>query len=72
MLYFYPKDDTSGCTKEAIAFAEVLDKFNGLDAVVVGASRDSIVKHKKFEDMRHLGVALICDEDSAFCQDYGV
>ena len=41
VVYFYPKDDTSGCTKEAIAFAEVLDKSNGLDAVVVGASRDS-------------------------------
>ncbi len=69
VLYFYPKDDTSGCTKEAIGFTEAFEK---LDTVVLGASRDSVAKHRKFKDKHDLGVTLISDEDGGLCSDYGV
>ncbi len=72
VLYFYPKDDTSGCTKEAIGFTEALGAFEKLDTVVLGASRDSVAKHRKFKDKHGLGVTLISDEDGGLCSDYGV
>ena len=72
VLYFYPKDDTSGCTKEAIGFTEALKDFATLDAVVLGASRDSVAKHQKFKDKHDLGVTLISDEEGSLCSDYGV
>ena len=65
VLYFYPKDDTSGCTKEAIGFTEALKDFATLDAVVLGASRDSVAKHQKFKDKHDLGVTLISDEEGS-------
>lgn len=72
VLYFYPKDDTSGCTKEAIGFTEALKDFAMLDTVVLGASRDSVAKHQKFKDKHDLGVTLISDEEGSLCSDYGV
>ena len=72
VLYFYPKDDTSGCTKEAIGFTEALKDFATLDTVVLGASRDSVAKHQKFKDKHDLGVTLISDEEGSLCSDYGV
>ena len=72
VLYFYPKDDTSGCTKEAIGFTEALEAFGKLDAVVLGASRDSVARHRKFKDKHGLGVTLMSDEDGGLCSDYGV
>jgi thioredoxin-dependent peroxiredoxin len=72
VLYFYPKDDTSGCTKEAIAFTECLTKFKRADAVVFGVSRDTVAKHEKFRDKYALKVSLLSDEDGTVCEKYGV
>ncbi len=72
VLFFYPKDDTSGCTKEAIGFTENLAAFEKAGAVVVGVSKDSIKKHDKFKDKHSLGVILLSDEESDVCERYGV
>jgi len=72
VLYFYPRDDTSGCTKEAIAFTGLLPEFEAADAVVLGVSKDSVTKHDKFRDKHALGVILLSDEDSDVCERYGV
>lgn len=72
VLYFYPKDDTSGCTKEAIAFTEHLAEFDAAGAVVLGVSKDTVAKHEKFRDKHELGVALLSDADSDVCERYGV
>lgn len=72
VLYFYPKDDTSGCTKEAIGFTEALKDFATLDTIVLGASKDSVAKHQIFKDKHDLGVTLISDEEGSLCSDYGV
>jgi peroxiredoxin Q/BCP len=72
VLYFYPKDDTSGCTKEAIAFTEMAAEFEAAGAVVVGVSKDSVAKHDKFIAKHDLGVILVSDEESDVCERYGV
>jgi peroxiredoxin Q/BCP len=72
VLYFYPRDDTSGCTKEAIAFTEHLAQFEAAGATVVGVSKDSVKKHDKFRDKHDLKVTLVSDEDSDVCERYGV
>lgn len=72
VLYFYPRDDTSGCTKEAIAFTELLPEFAALGVKVMGISRDTVAKHAKFRTKHDLGVQLLSDEDTAVCQRYGV
>jgi peroxiredoxin Q/BCP len=72
VLYFYPKDDTSGCTKEAIAFTEMSAEFEAAGAVVVGVSKDSVAKHDKFIAKHDLGVILVSDEESDVCERYGV
>lgn len=71
VLYFYPKDDTSGCTKEAIAFSEKLGDFEALGAVVVGVSPDSVESHDKFKAKHGLAVALLADTDHALAEAYG-
>lgn len=63
VLYFYPKDDTPGCTVEACAFRDNLPKFSGLDAVVLGVSKDSLQSHAKFIDKYSLNFTLLSDED---------
>jgi len=63
VLYFYPKDDTSGCTAEACAFRDSMPKFGGLDAVVLGVSRDSLESHAKFIEKYSLNFTLLSDED---------
>jgi peroxiredoxin Q/BCP len=65
VLYFYPKDDTPGCTKEACAFRDNLPKFGKLDAVVLGVSTDSIESHNKFSAKYSLNFTLLSDEDRA-------
>lgn len=72
VLYFYPRDDTSGCTKEAIAFTEFRSEFEAARAVILGVSKDSIEKHEKFRDKHGLGIALLSDKDSDTCEKYGV
>jgi peroxiredoxin Q/BCP len=72
VLYFYPKDDTSGCTKEAIDFTAQLADFEAAGAVVLGVSKDSVAKHDKFRDKHELGVILLSDADSDVCERYGV
>jgi thioredoxin-dependent peroxiredoxin len=72
VLYFYPKDDTSGCTAEAIDFSRLRPDFEALDAVVVGMSPDSAAKHDKFKAKHDLSVTLVADEELKTLQDYGV
>ncbi|MEM7295088.1 MAG: thioredoxin-dependent thiol peroxidase [Pseudomonadota bacterium] len=72
VLYFYPKDDTSGCTKEALGFTEHAEAFAAAGATVIGVSKDSIKKHDKFIDKHGLKVALVSDEESDVCERYGV
>lgn len=72
VLYFYPKDGTPGCTKEACAFRDAWSKLQATGAVVLGVSRDSVEKHKAFADEHHLPFALLADEDGAICKAYGV
>jgi len=72
VLFFYPKDDTSGCTKEAISFSELQDEFQNVGADVFGVSPDSIKSHLKFKDKHDLSVPLISDEDKEVIQKYGI
>lgn len=72
VLFFYPRDDTSGCTKEAIGFTEAADAFAAANVTVMGISKDSIAKHDKFRDKHSLGVALLSDEHGDVCEQYGV
>ncbi|PRY22680.1 peroxiredoxin Q/BCP [Aliiruegeria haliotis] len=72
VLYFYPRDDTSGCTKQALAFTEALAEFVAAGAVVLGISKDTIAKHDKFRDKHNLGVALLSDAENEICEAYGV
>jgi len=72
VLFFYPKDDTPGCTTESIAFTALADQFQTSDCVVYGISKDTIAKHEKFRAKHDLGVALLSDADNTVCEDYGV
>jgi thioredoxin-dependent peroxiredoxin len=72
VLYFYPKDDTSGCTAEAIAFSAAAKEFKKAGAVVIGVSKDSIASHEKFKRKHGLAVTLAADESTATAQAYGV
>lgn len=71
VLYFYPKDDTSGCTKEAQGFTEAKADFEAAGAVVVGVSKDSAEKHDKFVAKYDLDVILASDADGDICERYG-
>jgi len=71
VLYFYPKDDTSGCTKEAIGFTEKLPEFEAAGAVVLGLSKDPVSKHDKFVAKHDLGVTLLSDDGSDTVERYG-
>lgn len=72
VLYFYPKDDTPGCTTEAIDFTALKADFAKAGAEVIGVSRDSVAKHEKFAAKHKLGVALGADEDGKVTEAYGV
>lgn len=71
VLFFYPRDDTSGCTKEAIGFSEALADFEAAGAVVLGISKDSVASHEKFRDKHGLSVPLLSDEAGGTCERYG-
>ena len=72
ILYFYPKDDTPGCTKQACGFTENLSTLNKINAAVIGASKDSVAKHDKFKAKYDLNFPLVSDENSDICERYGV
>jgi peroxiredoxin Q/BCP len=72
ILYFYPKDDTPGCTTEACAFQEAQPDFSAADAVVIGVSRDSAASHDKFKQKYGLAFALASDAEGQVCEAYGV
>jgi len=72
VLYFYPKDDTSGCTKEACSFSDDLPKFSKVDAVILGVSPDSVKSHKKFSEKYKLKFDLLADEEKKVIEKYDV
>jgi peroxiredoxin Q/BCP len=72
VLFFYPRDDTSGCTKEAVAFSGLKSEFDAAGAHVIGISKDSIASHEKFRDKHDLTVPLLSDAEDEICEAYGV
>ncbi|NHK30740.1 MAG: thioredoxin-dependent thiol peroxidase [Asgard group archaeon] len=72
IIYFYPKDKTSGCTLEAIDFTKSLNDFDKMNATVLGISPDSIKSHQKFSDKHELKVQLLSDENKDILEKYGV
>ena len=72
VIYFYPKDDTPGCTKEAIDFTQNLTNFNAIGASVIGVSKDSVTKHDKFIAKHNLETPLLSDITGQMCEDFGV
>lgn len=71
-LFFYPRDNTAGCTKEAIAFSHLLEDFAAAGVKVFGISKDSMKSHDKFVEKKELTVPLLSDENGSVCEDYGV
>lgn len=71
LLYFYPKDDTPGCTKEACTIADVYNDFSKLNVVVLGVSKDTPSSHKKFAEKYSLPFTLLSDTDAAVIETYG-
>jgi peroxiredoxin Q/BCP len=72
VVYFYPKDDTSGCTKEAQDFSALAEQFTAAGTWVLGVSKDSAAKHRKFTDKYELKVPLATDSDGSACEAFGV
>ncbi|TPG22509.1 peroxiredoxin [Sphingomonas koreensis] len=72
VLYFYPKDDTTGCTREAQGFSDNIAAFKAAGAAVLGVSKDSPAKHQKFIAKYDLAVPLASDEDGSVCEAFGV
>lgn len=72
ILYFYPKDNTPGCTKQACSFGQLYPQFTEKGAVVLGVSRDSVASHKKFEEKYHLPFTLLSDPELVCIQAYDV
>ena len=72
VLFFYPRDNTSGCTKEAQAFTVHQDAFEKLNIKIVGISKDTVKSHEKFIEKHRLGMPLLSDKDSDICEKFGV
>lgn len=72
LLYFYPKDDTSGCTKEACQFRDDWAEFKKASVQIIGVSRDGIASHEKFRAKYQLPFVLLADEEGVLCEKYGV
>ena len=72
VLFFYPKDNTPGCTMEAVEFTDLMDQFEANDTVVFGISKDNCVSHGHFRDEHGLTVTLLADIDGVMCNNYGV
>jgi len=71
VLYFYPKDNTSGCTREAVEFSDNIKKFEKMNAVVIGVSKDSTESHKKFREKHNLTIVLLSDTEHKVIEKYG-
>jgi len=72
IVYFYPKDDTSGCTKEACGFRDAMPDFSKIDATIIGISKDPVRAHDKFKQKYRLPFILASDESGEVCEKYGV
>ena len=72
VLYFYPRDNTPGCTTQACDFTEALPQFDDLDAVILGVSPDTPKKHQNFIAKQNLEITLLADTEKTACEDYGV
>lgn len=72
VLYFYPKDNTPGCTTEACDFTAAVPDFTDLDAIILGVSPDSPEKHRKFIEKKELGITLLADEEKELCNQFGI
>ena len=72
VLYFYPRDNTPGCTNEACDFTDELEQFEDLNCVILGVSPDSTAKHRNFIQKKDLEITLLSDEDKDVCNKYGV
>ena len=72
VLFFYPRDNTSGCTKEAKDFSENLKLFDGINVNVFGISKDSVESHQKFIKKQNLAIMLLSDKNGNVCEDFGV
>ena len=72
ILFFYPKDNTPGCTKEAISFSKYKNKINSLGYHIYGISKDTIGKHQSFIEKQNLTIDLLSDENKKTCENYGV
>ena len=72
VLFFYPKDNTPGCTKEAISFSKYKNKIKSLGYHIYGISKDSIRKHQSFIEKQNLTIDLLSDENQKTCEEYGV
>ena len=72
VLYFYPRDNTPGCTRQACAFAGAFEEFKQIDAVVIGISKDSVASHQKFAEKHGLPFILLSDQELSVIQAYGV
>jgi len=72
VIYFYPKDNTPGCTTEACAFTEALPDFTKLESIILGVSPDSPKKHRNFIEKKELKITLLADEDKSLCKSFGI
>ncbi|MBY0501495.1 MAG: thioredoxin-dependent thiol peroxidase [Alphaproteobacteria bacterium] len=72
IIYFYPKDATSGCTKEACSFRDYKSQFDKKNTIIIGISKDSIRSHEKFKEKEQINFTLASDEDGKVCEAYGV
>ncbi len=72
VVYFYPKDNTTGCTREAQDFRDLANAFAKCKAIVLGVSRDSLASHEKFRDKQKLAFALVSDPDETWCRAFDV
>jgi len=72
VLYFYPRDNTAGCTRQAVGFSEALEAFAAKNAAILGVSKDSVASHEKFRKKQALEITLGSDNDGATCDSYGV
>lgn len=72
LLYFYPKDNTPGCTKQAIGYSELLEEFADKNIKIIGISKDSVASHKRFEDKQNLKITLLSDPEREVIEAYDV